>query len=350
MQLCRIRPSRPTLVDVGTMSRARFGVCGVVLSSFVFACGPAQSDAGSPYGDGEGGAAGGAGGKTSPPVDARPEPGASGGGPGTDAGVPPPVRPPPLDGSSGAAGMDGGAGAGGMPADSPDAAPPPPEAGSRCRAGMLLCDGFEGGAIDPARWRVVEGDGGEARVDSARAASGRSALRVRLTANVNARAFVRTAVGQVFPNPRNEVFGRLWTYVEPGHPDSHNYLMAAEGQLDGARVQYRLDSNRGRLNARYTNPKTISEHGGLMDFGPNQVTMPTRKWFCIEWHIDGARDRMSVWLDGNLITTTSDARWKAAAFEFLEIGFRTYQKPDEAPSYDVWYDDVALDDERIGCQ
>ncbi len=80
------------------------------------------------------------------------------------------------------------------------------------------------------------------------------------------------------------------------------------------------------------------------------------KWHCAEWHIDGMTQSYDFYFDGVHIEEISfsngpgkyDKSDIPSAFSEIRIGWNNYQKA--PPGFTAWIDDIALDDERIGCQ
>ena len=206
----------------------------------------------------------------------------------------------------------------------------------------LLCEDFEEG-IDPERWSVEESSGGVVTVED-------GMLHVELGAMDGGHGFIKTQAGVALPVEGNRVFGRVHMLIEPAVPDNHSYILAAEGPLDGSTARYRLDVNGTRLNSRYTHA-SIEEHGGLRKMG--RYAEPD-VWTCIEWEYDGANNEMRYWFDGVLdedmvVESTEDPPWTAPPFQSFELGYHTYQAPDSGDAFDIWFDDLALHTERIGC-
>jgi len=226
--------------------------------------------------------------------------------------------------------------------------PEPSGLGCEGRDDLLLCDDFEDGSVDGSLWNVIEDNGVEVSVDEDFSYHGGGALRISLpSANAARGGLVHTAA---FPVPDNHFFGRAWFYVGPTAPQTHSAALAATGQLDGAAARYRLDSNGGRFNSRYTHNPTVEQHGGLKKFG---YDVPVEQWLCIEWEYDGPGSSMRYWMDGEEVvemTVTAESEeqeWVAPIFDSFEIGWRTYQA---AEPTDVYWDAMALASTRIGCE
>ena len=206
----------------------------------------------------------------------------------------------------------------------------------------LLCEDFDG-ELDPTIWQTVTAPGADAQLVDGQ-------LQIQLSSLDNAHGFIRTE--SIFPVADNRFFGRVLMQITPYSPTGHDYLMSAEGPLDGTTARYRLDSNNhGRLNSRYTHA-SVPQHGGWRKLG---YQTQGEVWTCLEWEFDGATNSMRFWFDGVLDEdilvdgAVEDPPWVAPAFERFELGYRTYQAALNGDDFTIAYDDLALDLSRIGC-
>ncbi|MER6126506.1 hypothetical protein ABT173_28605 [Streptomyces sp. NPDC001795] len=80
-------------------------------------------------------------------------------------------------------------------------------------------------------------------------------------------------------------------------------------------------------------------------------------WQCVEFHLDAADNRVTVYLDGaerpELTVSTKEHGGTMADFLFphfdkLKLGWQLYQSDPTPPSYDLHMDDVALGGKRVG--
>jgi len=90
-------------------------------------------------------------------------------------------------------------------------------------------------------------------------------------------------------------------------------------------------------------------------------TLPVRRWACLEWDMAVATNEMQFWIDGKPIAHVQGGagakacsghdlqdRWLAPPrFDSLYIGFERYM--DTVNDQNLWIDDVALGQQRIGC-
>lgn len=255
--------------------------------------------------------------------------------------------------SSGATSLGGGAGAGGALAE-PDTF----FGSSRCSgAGLLLCDGFEGASIDAALWEVEQTDDNVVELSTTQAARGAKSLRVQAA---NGFGFLRNE--SIFPVPNNDYYGRMFVRVARFSEVAwaHWTLVEAAGTGSGHKIrvggQYRTDVGKNRWG--------VGSDGGptgdwtTPDSDPNGAPgePPENSWVCLEWLHQGSRNVTRFYLDEeehpSLATTAQEHGGSQADYVLPEltnvwVGWWQYQ-PDPEP-FEVWIDEVAFDDERIGC-
>lgn len=240
---------------------------------------------------------------------------------------------------------DGSSSSGGdVESESGESSTGAPLEGCAAQDDALLCEDFEDG-IDPEIWQVEENATASVTVED-------GAMRVNLGSSDGAHGFIDLQPGVVFPVPNNHLFGRVRILIEPEVPMSHSHIIGATGSLDGAPARYRLDVNGGRLNSRYTHNPSVEQHGGWRKLGRDA---PSQVWTCLEWEYDGSTNSMRYWFDGELDVemeidgTVEDPAWVAPTFDDLEIGFHTYQAAPNGDDFDIWFDDLVLASERVGC-
>lgn len=79
------------------------------------------------------------------------------------------------------------------------------------------------------------------------------------------------------------------------------------------------------------------------------------QWHCAEWHIDGPTQSYDFYIDDQHIEQISIANGPGNysgseipdSFTEVRVGWTNYQKA--PPGFTAWIDDVALDNDRIGC-
>lgn len=238
----------------------------------------------------------------------------------------------------------------------PAAAAPGPARGGphTCdRPGLLFCEDFQRlpvGAGTSLAWGVDTRNGSLAVERDRR---GQKVLHARVEGN--GRAFLKV---DDFAAPGNSFYGRTRVKVAafPTAPDwAHYTLIEATG--DGPEIVR-------PLGGQYVPPLRRTLWGVGADGGPTgdwtnwRESAPSEagRWQCVEWRMDAADNKVELWFDGvakpDLTVSTRDHGGNQVDFLFprfdtVKIGWQLYQ-PNEG-SYDIWYDDIALGAERIGC-
>lgn len=238
---------------------------------------------------------------------------------------------------------------------------------SRCRsAGLAVCDGFEdtapGGPPDPNWWTVqLFHPDSVLAVDTLRAARGQHALHVH-TANGSYENAMMT-ISRLFPAPNNTFYGRAFVYFSQMSTQSHWTNFVASGMLPGAsdRTLLRYGGRVGHLMANYIG-KDEWQHGAVMVNGTwtEEVKYPSDRWTCVEWQFKGDTNEMHFWFDevemqhmailGFSADCCRDVPWTAPTFDRFAMGWEKVESLDPGVSgFDIWFDEVALDYQRIRC-
>jgi len=278
-------------------------------------------------------------------------------------------------GSAGSAGTAGGKGgtagqaAGGRGGDSSTT---DGGAGGASPCPGLLCEDFESGSIDPAKWDTSS-KGGTLAVQTQQVAHGKYALHLQGLGSgsddwatlfaTNAPAALKSAT----------TFGRASMY----------FSAAVSASLH---IQFSFAGSNGTGSGTGPAPVTklryleVGSYNGqwqlsmdIHDVAPNiedsayaGTNIPTNKWVCVEWELEDQPERITLWVGGTQagvfdnmhINYSSDGTKSGGTFyqgktsgivgvfDTFGIGFHDWH-PTKA--FDVYYDDVVLDTKRIGC-
>ncbi|MBX7101056.1 MAG: hypothetical protein K1X89_25290, partial [Myxococcaceae bacterium] len=220
---------------------------------------------------------------------------------------------------------------------------------SKCScAGFMLCDGFEGAAVDTATW-TLDSMNGTAAIESTRFARGAKALDLHATATAGSRAILSET--KSFPASGNAFWGRSFIYVDGKAPKVHTGVFEGNGALMSTKAHVRLGFDNGELRPNYLT-ETGTEYG---TFGGPPHAIPTNTWACLEWHYNGPANQYEFYLDEqimaeNTIDGTGSQIWKSPAFSAFELGLLLYQNDTATQAaFDVWFDEFALSTNRVGC-
>ncbi|WP_405535643.1 hypothetical protein OG787_16865 [Streptomyces sp. NBC_00075] len=181
---------------------------------------------------------------------------------------------------------------------------------------------------------------------------------LRIRTEGNGRAFV------VFPTPSvpgNSYWARLRLRVDafPTAPDWAHWTIAEASGSDSPTLVR-------PLGGQYAPTDQGNFWGVGSDLGPTgdwtswKTSAPAVAggWGCVEFHLDGADNRVTVYFDGvEQSDLTVDATHHGGAqdsdftfptFDELKVGWQLYQGDPTPSSYDVRMDDVVVSSRRVG--
>jgi hypothetical protein len=212
-----------------------------------------------------------------------------------------------------------------------------PAGGDVCgRADVAVCDGFEGGALD-ARYREINFGPSAVSLDTTRAHTGTTSVKVQST---NFTQMLATPV----PGPR--FYARVYlTSDTPMNPGHNTYINAGEGDGDPNHGEWvRVGEHREQLELnRKSDDKELLSSGDYNSLeGATQLAAD--RWYCLEVLYDGPGSEVRVWVDDVEVAEFHATDW-TADYETFKFGYERYHGPDKT----LWYDDLVLATERIGC-
>jgi hypothetical protein len=228
---------------------------------------------------------------------------------------------------------------------------------------MVLCDDFEsdtvGSAPNATRWDSFTGmySADSVAVDSSQHHGGSKSVKV-VSAGGDAWGplFTNTSA---FSQLTGAVYGRFWVYANAALPSTHQAFMTLalsamaampSAQIKGVEVTGQSPSGPGLLTWNY-NDSLLPD---VYNF--KSVTLPSQTWACFEFHTDATTGTIEAWLDGTHLDTMSlpndaGAKWTGSPPPLplrlfgMGLGWMAFNG---APMT-LWFDDVALDSSRIGC-
>jgi hypothetical protein len=201
-------------------------------------------------------------------------------------------------------------------------------------ASAVFCEDFESGPSLRSLWNV---DGytnvSSIQVQSTVVHRGRYAMQIHYDDHYG--GWIAAKEMASFPALQNQLFGRYYIYMLPSVPAGHSRMSAT------------LFDNGKRLEI---NPWGLL-YGNDEIFGriETPVTPMGARWTCVEWSIvPDANNPGSVngalYIDGVLTYTIAFPSVTMNAFELFQESSSTNDI-----IYNIYYDDVALDTQRIGC-
>jgi hypothetical protein len=250
-------------------------------------------------------------------------------------------------GSSGAAGDSAGADSGGAPGT-----------GGGCAGReLIICEDFEDTDLGdvPDGW---ERHGSLIAVNDDDARGGERSLKISPAAMQERRIYHDASMLGA------QHWGRIHYKVQTPTPDAfvHATMVSLLGDgPENGRSDYRpIDTIKqnvdtpdvgGRHNFIY-NVQII----GASEFGTETSYDYTfdAEWHCAEYHIQASNQSYTLYLDGEDILSFTNGAGNYGdsdipnVFDELRVGWIEYQH--DPPGFTAWIDDIAFDDERIGCE
>jgi hypothetical protein len=260
----------------------------------------------------------------------------------TGAGGSSMVPNPPSDGSMGAAGSSMGVGgsAGTVPVTPPPGAeqPPPvtPVIDTECPDGAFFCSGFEQATL-PEKTVFGGGQFPDAfLLDTTQFHSGRQSFFLPLTNQ----AFSYRVMA--IPVPVQAFWARVFVRFDTLFGDGgHDALFAVS------------DSDSSVDNNNETRIEFAEQEGTIvLNRSTDQITFPivrpttltANTWHCVEARYDGGAGDLEIFADGQAIISRLGNPQFQFRVQTFRIGTLQFHEP-----RNVWFDDVVLDTERVGC-
>jgi hypothetical protein len=248
-----------------------------------------------------------------------------------------------LAGTSGGAGTSDGAGTSGSAGTSGGAA----GAGDPCstRPGLVFCDNFEEATstVPPAPWTTT----GTVTVDSATPAhSGQKSIHIGDTANDYDTLLILHDAG-VLPAAAGRFYVRVFMQISMPMSAQHNTfilsdLFANQGAgnalrlgEDDSMLMFTLD---GDTHAALSNANYYNDGKPGIQFTPGV-------WTCLEVLLDSKKPEIDVWVGGVEVPDLHHTDFPIDDYDNLRFGFEKYA----GPAMDIWYDDIAVGTQPIGC-
>lgn len=237
---------------------------------------------------------------------------------------------------------------------SDDSTEPPATSDDGDCAGYLLCETFE----DVADGEIPDGwqsRGSEVGVSSEQAFGGQRSLRIGATP-AGQRRIVRDA--NVLGSAH---WGRIYYKVELPVPDdfAHSTLVAFSGTAPVAGPsEFRVIDT---IKIGQDTPDVGGKHNWVYNVQPNDGEEFTcgnffewefdGEWHCVEYHVDAGAQTYRFFYEGEeLVIDQGDSCGTPDLpdqFDELRVGWNNYQ--DAPPGFTAYIDNIAFDDQRIGC-
>jgi hypothetical protein len=101
------------------------------------------------------------------------------------------------------------------------------------------------------------------------------------------------------------------------------------------------------LNRKSDDKEILSDAvGGVSNYVcSGGVTFSPATWYCVETLYDGPNSTVRVFVDGAEVTALHVTNWGPHMYDMFKFGFENYS----GTSRNLWYDDIAIAPQQIGC-
>jgi len=247
-------------------------------------------------------------------------------------------------GGAAGAGVAGGGGATGAGGD-----------GTSACAGKTykLCDDFETGTAGaiPTGWTALNGYGGDAMrgvgLATDQAHSGAMALKSSsMTPGQQRAQRSLSALGATATKHWGRIFYKVISpSPKPANGAVIHVTMAALMGTTENRIVDTVEQSNGTHQWLFNIPDDSCCTGSSYNWSFDA------NWHCAEWYVDVSAQAYRFFTDGTEVTQigfTGKSGARMSSYTSLAVGAIFYQMP---PSpFTIWFDDLAIDDNQIGCQ
>ncbi len=234
---------------------------------------------------------------------------------------------------------------------------------SPCGDADIICDDFEAGAPGDnadAAWSYTGNPANTPVLTAAKAARGGQSLHFPTADNQG--VFVYPGSG--LPTGDNVVYVRAYVNFAKPFADMNGHVAFITGAtLPENGVEVRLGASKnfgnqqmmldinfigdGQEHTQFSN----GDYTGGSPGGGDGVQLEPDTWYCVEALFNGAQSEFQVWIDGAEIPELHVTDWGvgrldwAPMYNVLKLGAHNYS----GSLGEVWYDDVAISSQPIGC-
>lgn len=157
-----------------------------------------------------------------------------------------------------------------------------------------------------------------------------------------------TGFSQMLAVPVPSTFwGRVYLKSDTDIQSGHNtYVAAVSGTgdpNDGEHVRIGEHQCQLELNRKSDDAEKLSNGGKYECSGG--VKFVANTWYCLEFYYDGPGREVRVFVDDTEVDALHVTDWGPYDYKFFKFGFEKYHGGNKT----MWYDDLALGTQRIGC-
>ena len=145
----------------------------------------------------------------------------------------------------------------------------------------------------------------------------------------------------------SKFWGRVYLRSDTDIQDGHNTYVAAAKSTgdpnDGVYIRIGEHKCQLELNRSSDDKELLSNGGQYMCEGGVKLLKDT--WYCLEFLYDGPASEIRVFVDDAEVTALHATDWGPYDYNLFKLGFEKYHGGNKT----LWYDDLALATQRVGC-
>jgi hypothetical protein len=246
----------------------------------------------------------------------------------------------------------GGSGAAGSGSSAAGSSGSEARPGGCAKPDLIFCDDFESNTVaglapPEPRWKIALNGMGSVVIDDAVAAhSGKKSVHVASRGGYQ--TFFVLSGPPVFP-AAGALYLRLFIRLAAPMSAGHNtYYKAGAGASPSSEHETRI----GAMNSMLMINQPAGDRGFLSnqnyynDGNKPGVVFTPETWTCVEALFDPPRSTFDIWVNGKEVPDLHRTDWQQDPLGAFQLGYEEYAGPDA----DIWYDDVAVSAQRIGCE
>jgi len=218
------------------------------------------------------------------------------------------------------------------------------------RPGMVFCDDFEADApgVPPAPWTTTAGTATQVTVDGSNPAqSGSKSVHVQPGSN-DYDTFLALHDPAVLPVSGGKLYLRFFIRLAQPMTAQHNTFVRADlyaAQGNGNNLLFSEDNQMIMESIGGDGQSAMSNNSYYSDGNMIGAHFDQGQWACVELLLDHTTPTIDVWINGVEVPDLHSTAWKIDAYDYLRFGFEKYA----GPASDLWYDDIAIGTQPIGC-
>lgn len=146
----------------------------------------------------------------------------------------------------------------------------------------------------------------------------------------------------------SKFWGRVYLKSDTDIQQGHNtYVAATTSDGDPNNGEHiRIGEHQCQLELnRKSDDKELLSNGGMYQCSGG-IKLVANKWYCLEFYYDGPGSEVRVFVDGNEVEALHATGWGPYDYKMFKLGFEKYH----GGAKTMWYDDLALGDQRIYCE